>query len=96
MSPPAQPADGADPLLPLLEAAHRGDQAAFQQLFNASNRRLYGLAFTIVGNSADADDVVAEAYLQAWRNRLRLPWKKWATARPRPTSTSSERFWSTI
>ena len=68
MSPPAQPADGADPLLPLLEAAHRGDQAAFQQLFNASNRRLYGLAFTIVGNSADADDVVAEAYLQAWRN----------------------------
>ena len=68
MASPAQSANGVDPLLPLLDATRRGDQAAFQQIFNATSRRLYGLAFTIVGNSADADDVVAEVFLQAWRN----------------------------
>ena len=65
---PAQTANGFDPLLPLLDATRRGDQAAFEHIYAAANRRLYGLAFTILGNSADADDVVAEAFLQAWRN----------------------------
>lgn len=65
---PAQSANGSDPLLPLLEATRRGDQSAFKQIYDATNRRLYGLAVTIVGSSADADDVVAEVYLQAWRN----------------------------
>lgn len=61
-------APDTDPLLPLLLASRDGDQAAFRKLYEATRRRLFGLASTIVAASADAEDVVAEAFTQAWRD----------------------------
>lgn len=62
----AQPA--VDPLLPLLVASQGGDQGAFRKLYEAARRRLFGLALTIVNGPADAEDVVAETFVQAWRD----------------------------
>ncbi len=46
------------------------DPAAFALLMRRCNRRLYRLARAIVGNDAEAEDALQEAYLNAYR-RLR-------------------------
>ena len=63
-----EPQPDADPLLPLLLASQGGDQDAFHKLYDAARRRLFGLALTIVNSAADAEDVVAETFVQAWRS----------------------------
>ena len=60
-----EPQPDADPLLPLLLASQGGDQDAFHKLYDAARRRLFGLALTIVNSAADAEDVVAETFVQA-------------------------------
>ena len=45
-----------------------GDPAAFGLLMRRYNRRLYRLARAIVGNSAEAEDALQEAYLNAHRS----------------------------
>src|SRR5690348_15035720 len=45
-----------------------GDPAAFGLLMRRFNRRLYRLARAIVGNSAEAEDALQEAYLAAHRS----------------------------
>jgi len=39
--------------------------------FEANRRRLFGLAYRLLGSAADAEDVVQEAYLR-WSNRARM------------------------
>jgi RNA polymerase sigma factor (sigma-70 family) len=51
-------------LLAGLAAGDRGASAAFVRRFQ---RRAYGLARTIVGDSATAEDVAQEAFVRAWR-----------------------------
>src|SRR5579863_330581 len=50
-------------------------RAAFEQAFRLEAARLYYLALTIVRSPADAEDVVQETALSAWRawSRLRDP-----------------------
>jgi RNA polymerase sigma-70 factor (ECF subfamily) len=45
-----------------------GDAAAFQQIVEATSHRLVRLSARIVGNLADAEDVVQEAYVKAYRS----------------------------
>lgn len=45
-----------------------GDRAAFQQLMRLHNTALYRAARAIVRDDADAEDVLQEAYLAAYRN----------------------------
>jgi len=45
-----------------------GDDKALSALYDRYGARLYALAFTIVRDGADAEDVVLEAFLQAWRS----------------------------
>ncbi|HEY0826033.1 MAG TPA: sigma-70 family RNA polymerase sigma factor [Ramlibacter sp.] len=52
----------ADRALPL---ARR--EAAFQELYELTSRKLYGLALRVVGKRDWAEDVLQEAYLQVWR-----------------------------
>ena len=68
MQPDGEAQPGVDPLLPLLVASQGGDQGAFRKLYDAARRRLFGLAMTIVNGPADAEDVVAETFVQAWRD----------------------------
>jgi RNA polymerase sigma-70 factor (ECF subfamily) len=60
-----------DPLLQWLQASQRGDQAAFRRLYEATCARLHGLALAMTGNRADAEDIVAECFAQAWRDAAR-------------------------
>jgi len=50
-----------------VEAAQQGDQAAFGRLVERFQRDVYGKAFSIVKNHPDADDVVQETFIRAYR-----------------------------
>lgn len=56
----------------LLQQASRGDQQAFAALYDATSRRTYGLALRVVRNPALAEEVVQDAYLDAWRTSVRF------------------------
>ncbi len=51
----------------LLSACRRGDQRALEELVRTTHRRAYGLAFRLVRDRYDAEDVVQEAYLRMFR-----------------------------
>jgi RNA polymerase sigma-70 factor (ECF subfamily) len=61
--PPAQPHDPADQDLALLRCARQGDFTAFEALVGRYQGRLYGLAWRIVGQRQDAEDVVQQTFL---------------------------------
>ena len=51
----------------LLESARKGDREAFRLLVEKNSRRLYSLAWRIVGNEQYAEDVVQESFVKAYR-----------------------------
>ena len=51
----------------IVEAARRGDHAAFEVLASAAVDRLYSLARLIVGDAQRAEDAVQEALIRAWQ-----------------------------
>ncbi|MDD4888372.1 MAG: sigma-70 family RNA polymerase sigma factor [Phycisphaerae bacterium] len=57
----------ADSELLLLRKARDGDHGAFHELVDRHARSLYGLAFHLTGNATDAEDVVQETLLGAFR-----------------------------
>lgn len=50
-----------------LAAAAAGDRAAFDALVRQHTPRMYRVALRIVGEAVDAEDVVQEAWISAWR-----------------------------
>ncbi len=59
-------------LASLMQRASRGDEQAFAELYDATSVRAYGLAVRVVRNPAQAEEVVQEAYLDAWRTCSRF------------------------
>lgn len=53
--------------LQLVERVKSGDDDAFRLLVERHSRAIYRSAYRITGNGADADDVVQEAFLRAYR-----------------------------
>jgi RNA polymerase sigma-70 factor, ECF subfamily len=51
----------------LVTRAKAGDVAAFEQLAGADADRLYSVIIRLVGDAGEAEDVVQEALLRAWR-----------------------------
>jgi RNA polymerase sigma-70 factor (ECF subfamily) len=51
----------------LIARAQRGDEAAFAALFDAHKRRVYSLCLRMTGNTAEAEDLTQEAFLQLFR-----------------------------
>lgn len=55
----------SDPALgELVTRLATGDESAFAQLYDCTNRIVYGLALRILGDSSSAEDVAMEVYLQ--------------------------------
>lgn len=61
-----------DELRDLVGRARRGNAAAFQSLVESFERPLYALALQKVGHPEDAQDVVQDAFLEAYRTLDRL------------------------
>jgi len=55
----------------LLENLQGGSHEAFTELVNRHSRRFFGLAYRLVANKSDAEDIVQDAFLKLW-NRPRL------------------------
>lgn len=54
-----------DELLPIFQLAVRGDRRAFVDVVERTSDRLYRAAFRMLGNGADAEEVLQESYLRA-------------------------------
>jgi RNA polymerase sigma-70 factor (ECF subfamily) len=50
-----------------IRRAQQGDAAAFERLYQLHSRRVYALCLRMVGNTADAEDLAQEAFLQLYR-----------------------------
>src|ERR1700712_3237650 len=51
----------------VLARARQGDSDAFRALVETHSRSVFRLAFRITGNQQDAEDVVQESFLRAYR-----------------------------
>jgi RNA polymerase sigma-70 factor (ECF subfamily) len=51
----------------LVARCRKGELGAFEELYRAHASRLYNVACRLLGNPADAEDLVQEAFLQAHR-----------------------------
>jgi RNA polymerase sigma-70 factor (ECF subfamily) len=51
----------------LIARAQRGDEAAFAALFDMYKRRVYSLCLRMTGDTAEAEDLTQEAFLQLFR-----------------------------
>jgi len=65
------PADGAAGDCPLVLRAQDGDADAFDRLIDRHQGRLFRIAYLVLGDRQDSEDVVQETLLTAWR-RLHL------------------------
>ena len=50
----------------LLGAVARGDETAFERLYEATRAKLYGVLLRILGKPALAEEVMHETYLKIW------------------------------
>ena len=50
-----------------IERAKRGDARAFQELYDKHKRRVYSLCLRMTANTAEAEDLTQEAFLQLYR-----------------------------
>jgi len=55
----------------LLASIVKGDEQAFHQLYDHSSTLLYTLAFRILGNEEDAEELLQDVYLEVWRKVAR-------------------------
>ena len=66
--PPSKPSgDVKNADLELTGRIRSGDSGAFEDLYRQHSTRLYNLAFRMVGNAADAEDLLQDIFLLAYR-----------------------------
>jgi RNA polymerase sigma-70 factor, ECF subfamily len=53
--------------LALIERCRQGDLAAFEEVYRTHSGRLYSVAFRMLGNASDAEDLLQEIFLAAHR-----------------------------
>jgi len=49
----------------------KGDEQALSSLYDESSPLVYSLALRILGNAADAEEIVLDVYAQVWRSAAR-------------------------
>lgn len=65
------PGDITD-LASLLRSVARGDEAAFEQLFDEVGSSVYGLVRRVIRDPSRAEEVTQEVFLQVWQNAHRF------------------------
>ena len=53
---------------PVVEAARRGDLKAMEALYDEHRDMVYAVGLSVTGNAADADEVLQETFLRAFRS----------------------------
>jgi RNA polymerase sigma-70 factor (ECF subfamily) len=56
----------------LIEAALGGNESAFEELIRIHSRRLFAVAYGVLQNATEAEDVVQETFLKAWQTRRKV------------------------
>ena len=59
--------DRSDALARLLAATAAGDRTAFQELYDRSSSKLFGVVLRIVRDRSRAEDVLQDVYLRIWQ-----------------------------
>jgi RNA polymerase sigma-70 factor, ECF subfamily len=59
---------GADAEAQLVSSAQEGDRESFEQLVRLHADRLYAVVIRLVGDRQEAEEVVQETFLRAWRS----------------------------
>ena len=53
-------------------AAIQGDRAAFERVIRSTSRNLFAIAYGILQNREEAEDVVQDTFVKAWKSRWRV------------------------
>jgi RNA polymerase sigma-70 factor (ECF subfamily) len=64
---PRRAADGELPEAVAIRRAQNGDGEAFEELYRRHKGRVYSLCLRMLGNTAEAEDMAQEAFLQLFR-----------------------------
>ncbi|MFO7918160.1 MAG: RNA polymerase sigma factor [Anaerolineae bacterium] len=56
-----------DPLSDLVATCQNGDETAFRKLVEETQEDVYNLAYHMLGNEQEAEDMTQEVYLRVWR-----------------------------
>jgi RNA polymerase sigma-70 factor (ECF subfamily) len=51
----------------VLDAVRRGDQRSLEELYRRHSSRLYGLLLRMLRETADAEEILQETFVDAWR-----------------------------
>ncbi len=60
------------PLDELLARVSLRDRRAFSEIYDRTSAKLYAVALRILGEAAEAEDAVQDAYIKVWRNAGRF------------------------
>jgi RNA polymerase sigma-70 factor (ECF subfamily) len=56
----------------IYRAAISGDRDAFELIIRANSRTLFAIAYGVLQDRAEAEDVVQDAFVKAWKSRWRV------------------------
>ena len=56
----------------MYRAAIQGDRDAFEMIIRSSSRPLFAIAYGVLQNREEAEDVVQDAFVKAWKTRWRV------------------------
>ena len=56
----------------MYRAAIHGDRDAFEMSIHGSSRTLFAIAYGVLQNREEAEDVVQDAFIKAWKTRWRV------------------------
>lgn len=62
---------GDDPIAILISGIARQERAPFRALYSATSAKLFGVAYRILQDRAEAEDAVQEVYTRVWLNAHR-------------------------
>ena len=56
----------------IYRAAIQGDREAFEMVIRSTSRNLFAIAYGILQNREEAEDVVQDTFVKAWKSRWRV------------------------